>query len=421
MSSSLVEKYALLPDEIDRRSLEAVEASLPHLDGLSPDERYVACRIVRAEGDPEIARSVGFSPGAVDLGVGAIRSGAEIVTDVRMVEMGISKALLARCRVATRCEIDTPETATLAQSEGSTRSVAAMRRLEPYLDGAVAAVGNAPTALAGASGLGARRQGTSRADYRYAGGIHCLRRVQRRVGQDRHSLYCGMGPPRWKLGRSRYGERIIGLGVAGRVAMTNSPGVDSGGRWGLVLLAHGSQRGATRDECSCGWRELSTPAWCLHCPSTPDGLRQAARRVQDLLGVDNEQIVLSCLEFIQPFPDEAVKLLYRRGFQKVVVMPFLLGSGKHATMELDEFLDDVRGQLPGMELRLADGLGADPRLAELVAQRVRGLEGGAATNGGLPKGVLLVKAGTKTQYDDCIWLEELGGMVEKTPGLGLRR
>ncbi len=147
MSSSLVEKYALLPDEIDRRSLEAVEASLPHLDGLSPDERYVACRIVRAEGDPEIARSVGFSPGAVDLGVGAIRSGAEIVTDVRMVEMGISKALLARCRVATRCEIDTPETATLAQSEGSTRSVAAMRRLEPYLDGAVAAVGNAPTAL----------------------------------------------------------------------------------------------------------------------------------------------------------------------------------------------------------------------------------------------------------------------------------
>ena len=200
--------------------------------------------------------------------------------------------------------------------------------------------------------------------------------------------------------------------------MTNSPGVDSGGRWGLVLLAHGSQRGASRDECSCGWRELSTPAWCLHCPSTPDGLRQAARRVQDLLGVDDEQIVLSCLEFIQPFPDEAVKLLHRRGFQKVVVMPFLLGSGKHATMELDEFLDDVRGQLPGMELRLADGLGADPRLAELVAQRVRGLEGGAPTNGSLPKGVLLVKAGTKTQYDDCIWLEELGGMVEKHLGSG---
>ena len=50
---SLVEKYALLPDEIDRQSIEVVEASLPDLEGLTPEERYVVFRIVRAEGDPE--------------------------------------------------------------------------------------------------------------------------------------------------------------------------------------------------------------------------------------------------------------------------------------------------------------------------------------------------------------------------------
>ena len=33
---SLVEKYALLPDEIDRQSIEVVEASLPDLEGLTP-------------------------------------------------------------------------------------------------------------------------------------------------------------------------------------------------------------------------------------------------------------------------------------------------------------------------------------------------------------------------------------------------
>jgi precorrin-8X/cobalt-precorrin-8 methylmutase len=144
---SLVEKYALLPDEIDRRSLEVVEASLPLMNSLSPGERYVVCRIVRAEGDPEIARAVGFSPGAVEIGVQAIRSRADVVTDVRMVEVGISKALLSRCGVATHCRIDASQTAARAKSEGTTRSVAAMRELKSHLDGSIVAVGNAPTAL----------------------------------------------------------------------------------------------------------------------------------------------------------------------------------------------------------------------------------------------------------------------------------
>lgn len=144
---TLVEKYALLPDEIDRRSLEVVEASLPDLNGLSAAERYVVCRIVRAEGDPEIARAVGFSPGAVEQGIQAIRSQATVVTDVRMVEVGISKALLARCGVTTQCQIDTTRTAERARTEATTRSVAAIRELTPHLNGAIAAVGNAPTAL----------------------------------------------------------------------------------------------------------------------------------------------------------------------------------------------------------------------------------------------------------------------------------
>ena len=118
---SLVEKYALLPDEIDRRSIEVVEASLPQLDGLTPEERYVICRIVRAEGDPEIAKAVGFSPGAVDLGIAAIKAKAAVVTDVRMVEVGISKALLGKCGITTHCQIDTPNTAERAKADGTTR------------------------------------------------------------------------------------------------------------------------------------------------------------------------------------------------------------------------------------------------------------------------------------------------------------
>ena len=117
------------------------------MDGLTPEERYVICRIVRAEGDPEIAKAVGFSPGAVNLGIAAIKAQAAVVTDVRMVEVGISKALLSKCGIKTYCQIDTPNTAERAKTEGTTRSVAAIRELKPHLGGAIVVVGNAPTAL----------------------------------------------------------------------------------------------------------------------------------------------------------------------------------------------------------------------------------------------------------------------------------
>lgn len=144
---TLVEKYALSPDEIDRESLKRVEACLPDSLSLSPSERYVVSRIVRAEGDPSIASEVRFSPEAVERGVAALRGGAEVITDVRMVEVGISRALLSSLRVSTRCQIDTPGVATRARREGTTRAVAAMRELAAHSDGAVVAVGNAPTAL----------------------------------------------------------------------------------------------------------------------------------------------------------------------------------------------------------------------------------------------------------------------------------
>jgi precorrin-8X/cobalt-precorrin-8 methylmutase len=144
---SLVEKYALLPDEIDRESLKMVQASLPPLPAMDPKEHYVLCRIVRAEGDAAIAPSVWFSPGAVETGLKALKTGLDVLTDVRMVETGISKALLKGANLATRCLIDAPEVAARAEREGTTRSVAAVRELAPQVDGAVVAIGNAPTAL----------------------------------------------------------------------------------------------------------------------------------------------------------------------------------------------------------------------------------------------------------------------------------
>ena len=136
-----------------------------------------------------------------------------------------------------------------------------------------------------------------------------------------------------------------------------------------------------------------------------------ADRLQVRLGEERAQVILSCLEFIEPFPDEAVRMLSRQGKSRVVVLPYLLGNGKHATVEMDEMLEEVRAQSPQVELVRADGLGSDPRLADLVVERIADMGDAARSRGdGQSVGIMLVKAGTRTQYDDCQWLADLGRM-----------
>jgi precorrin-8X/cobalt-precorrin-8 methylmutase len=144
---TLLQKYGLEPDEIDRLSLEMVDDVMPPLTHLTKGERYVVSRIVRAEGEPQIVDSIKFSPGAVEAGLEAIKSSAQIVTDVRMVEVGTSKAMLKLSGNPIITLIDAPNVAELAKAEGITRSAAAIRELAPKISGAVVAVGNAPTAL----------------------------------------------------------------------------------------------------------------------------------------------------------------------------------------------------------------------------------------------------------------------------------
>ena len=144
---SLVESLALLPDEIDRTSLEMVEESLVYPKDLNDHEKYILFRIVRAEGDPVIASSVRFSHEAIESGLLSLRNSKSVLTDVRMVQVGISKSHLSRSNVQTRCEIDTPEVSERAKREGTTRSVAAIREMSGSIDGSIVAIGNAPTAL----------------------------------------------------------------------------------------------------------------------------------------------------------------------------------------------------------------------------------------------------------------------------------
>ena len=134
------------PSEIENRSMALIA---PYLQGLNLDDRHtkVFSRVIHAAGDPDYANHIRIHPAAIDAAITAIRKGADVFCDVEMVRTGISKKTLAQYGGQVQCLIADPAVATLAKEQGITRSMAAFRTFGHQLDGAVVAVGNAPTAL----------------------------------------------------------------------------------------------------------------------------------------------------------------------------------------------------------------------------------------------------------------------------------
>lgn len=143
---SLMQQYALLPDEIYRRSFATVDALLP-TGRWSQDEREIITRIVHATGDVQLAEHVLFKPEAISYGLTAIAGHARIFTDVSMVAAGINKSLAQRHNCLVESLLDQPDLAQIASTQKITRSAAAVNAALPHLGGNIIVIGNAPTAL----------------------------------------------------------------------------------------------------------------------------------------------------------------------------------------------------------------------------------------------------------------------------------
>ena len=130
---------------IYRRSF-AVIRSEADLARFSPIEERVAVRVVHACGMVEAAADVVFSPSAAEAAREALRAGAPIFCDARMVAEGVTRARLPANNDVI-CTLSDPSTLELAAKLGTTRTAAAIELWLPRLAGSVVAIGNAPTAL----------------------------------------------------------------------------------------------------------------------------------------------------------------------------------------------------------------------------------------------------------------------------------
>lgn len=137
--------YVRDPTEIYRRSFATIRAEAD-LARLPRDAEPLAVRIVHACGMTDIVADLEMSANAVAAGRAALAAGAPIFVDAEMVAHGIIRKRLA-ANNAVVCTLNDPVVPGLAKKLGTTRSAAAVELWRDRLDGAVVAIGNAPTAL----------------------------------------------------------------------------------------------------------------------------------------------------------------------------------------------------------------------------------------------------------------------------------
>ena len=116
------------------------------LSGLPASAEKVAVRMIHGTGQVDLAQDLVIHPDLVAAARGALEAGAPILTDAHMVASGVTRARLPVDNDVV-CLLREPEVPALAKAFGTTRSAAALSLWGDRLDGAVVAIGNAPTAL----------------------------------------------------------------------------------------------------------------------------------------------------------------------------------------------------------------------------------------------------------------------------------
>ena len=119
------------------------EADLSRFAGRAA---HVVVRMIHACGMTDLPDDVEMSPDFADAAEAALKAGAPILCDAKMVANGVTPSRLP-ARNPVICTLDDPRTAPLAAEMGTTRSAAAMELWRPNLAGAVVVIGNAPTSL----------------------------------------------------------------------------------------------------------------------------------------------------------------------------------------------------------------------------------------------------------------------------------
>lgn len=138
-----MDAYLSDPVAIERKSFALIRAATD-LSGFDEHGQQLVLRLVHTCGNPEVAGHVRISGGAIGIGMEALGADAAVLCDVEMVRQGLDRRGLERDPL---CFLNDERSAALARANRETRSMSAVSLWAPHLAGAIAVIGNAPTAL----------------------------------------------------------------------------------------------------------------------------------------------------------------------------------------------------------------------------------------------------------------------------------
>ncbi|MEM7235740.1 MAG: CbiX/SirB N-terminal domain-containing protein [Planctomycetota bacterium] len=77
------------------------------------------------------------------------------------------------------------------------------------------------------------------------------------------------------------------------------------------------------------------------------------------------------MELAHPNIEEGFRACVEAGAVEVIVHPYMLGPGRHASSDIPRLVDEAASLFPGVRYSVTSPLGADLRIAEVVLQRVQ--------------------------------------------------
>ena len=130
---------------IYRRSFAIIRAEAD-LSRFTADEADIAVRMIHACGQVDVAQHIVFGDNLVAAARNALTASAPVLCDAEMVAHGVTRARLP-ARNEVICTLNDSRTREIAAKLKTTRSAAALDLWRERIEGAVIAIGNAPTAL----------------------------------------------------------------------------------------------------------------------------------------------------------------------------------------------------------------------------------------------------------------------------------
>jgi precorrin isomerase len=335
--------------DIEAWSFEIIDREAP-AHRFPPDQWQVVRRMIHTAGDFGIMDSVRFSPGAIAAAVKALQAGRPIYVDSNMIRSGLSpERLKSACPGYSKekvfCHIADPGVAEEALKTGLPRSLFAVRKARPILDGAIAVFGNAPVALLElnrmileeglrpalviAVPVGFVHVVESKAELMGLD-VPCIALEGRRGGSPLavsviHAL-CGIAS-----------DEAAEMETAGQAAAFDAEAI--------ILLGHGSR-----------------------VPGAGEGMEQVARRIREKIG---HPMVETCsMQMLGPCFEDVFDRCAAQGARRIIVIPYFLHSGVHMREDIPGMLQEKARQYPGIAIILGKNLGYDESLADLVIRRI---------------------------------------------------